>query len=660
MMTALSLSEVRDYWLKYAAFADLPTERLDKLREEYEEMSKLMSGRAKEAIYYGASRSAANLWTEAAQPMSDQFGHYWEHGTTATTAKELKKITKPNPTFYYSPLDEYSSVYMNTFPQGYHFAPAFTPLISDPAGLPTNSAMVKAKQQFKAGLTRLQLSRQAKSIVLRFFVGDVLALCRALDQYAKFQKTDIGEFTTPWRATTIDLSEHAASSPPAPNVERNTSTLGQELGIFNILLLDQPSLKKRPASQAVLYTDISLPFHKTVFVFHEWICHSVVTSGILIGLAPRHYLSMFTSISNTHELIMPRINDTYMERIAWVDPTLGDSESHYQSSPKELLQLLFGIYDTYFSFDRLSFDSVQKMGQLGAEALQFFSTAHYSRKFMVAFLVHIKSRSCLTPEAGWDVLSNLVAQALAHHSQKPQLDLTHEFGAHHLLRGLPFKKLEAEPSKAVARSEVFNDWTSPLPKLARATTLVFGEKLNIYLPKLKSFSPNTILRKDRSSPFPRLVCNIIDPNEGQPKTTAFESVQGAWGKCTALEGSDGTYIIKEGSPGFRDDTGSDLILSFWVNSEHVAPTGITVSLSLHTPLARYQYRQELGESLTLFSAGIADKDDVLVLKNRPTSSPNHSRLKDSLLQHLWLITHHSQGQQGKRLADSRNDGPPAS
>ncbi|QRV99260.1 hypothetical protein RhiJN_27279 [Ceratobasidium sp. AG-Ba] len=228
---------------------------------------------------------------------------------------------------------------------------------------------------------------------------------------------------------------------------------------------------------------------------------------------------------------------------------------------------------------------------------------------MVAFLAHIKSRSCLTPEAGWDVLSNLVAQALTHHSQKPQLDLTHEFGVHHLLRGSPFKKLEAEPSEAVARSEVFNDWTSPLPKLVCVILIVPWDRLEL-------------LRKDRSSPFPRLVCNIIDPNEGQPKTTAFESVQGAWGKCTALEGSDGTYIIKEGSPGFRDDTGSDLILSFWVNSEHVAPTGITVSLSLlHTPLARYQYLQELGESLTLFSAGITDKDDVLVLKNRPTSSP---------------------------------------
>ncbi|KAG8699308.1 hypothetical protein FRC09_006699, partial [Ceratobasidium sp. 395] len=82
MVTATSLSELRDYWSKYANFADLPTERLDKLREEYDSLSKKRSKRPEGAVYQEASRSAANSWKEAVEPVSDQFAHYWEHGTT--------------------------------------------------------------------------------------------------------------------------------------------------------------------------------------------------------------------------------------------------------------------------------------------------------------------------------------------------------------------------------------------------------------------------------------------------------------------------------------------------------------------------------------------------------------------------------------------------
>ncbi|KAG8785830.1 hypothetical protein FRC12_017123 [Ceratobasidium sp. 428] len=618
MVTATSLSELRNYWSKYADFADLPTERLDRLREEYESLSKKRSKRPEGAVYQDASRSAANSWKEAVEPVSDQFAHYWEHGTTVTTSEELKKITKLNPTFFYSFLGESFDVYMSTFPQGYHFAPAFTPLISDPAGPTTNSAMLKAKQQFKAGLSGFQMSRKAKSIVLRFFVGDALALCRALDQYAKTQKTDIGEFTAPWRATMIDLSEHAASSPRAPRSFDviDASSLDHDLGIFNILLLAQPLLKTRPASQAVLYTDTSLMRDKTEFVFHERICHSIVTAGILIGLAPRPYLSLFTASSITHELMMPRSSHSYVERIAWVDPTSGDAYTYSEPSRrtphfdvKELLQLLAGICDTYFTYDRLTLDDVLQMHQRTADSLEFFSNAHYSREFIAALLAHIMTRFCLTSTGEWDTLSNLLLDVLAQYANKPFLDLSHELEVHHLLRGLPFKKTEAELSEDVARSEVFKNWTDPIPKLVCVVLIVPWNKLEL-------------LRKDQSSPSPRLVCNLIDPNAGQPKTTASESVQAAWGKCVPLEGSDGTYIIKEGSPAFRHDSGSDLILSFWANAELLTPAELTVSLSLlHTPLARYKYRDELGEALTLFSTNIADKDHVLVLKNRPTSNP---------------------------------------
>ncbi|KAG8734682.1 hypothetical protein FRC11_003776, partial [Ceratobasidium sp. 423] len=463
---------------------------------------------------------------------------------------------------------------LNTFPRGYHFAPAFTPLVSDPAGPATNSAMAKAKQQFKAGLSALQMSRKANSIILRFFVGDALALCRALNHYAKTQKTDTQEFTTPWRATTIDLSEHAASSPPAPLSFDviDWSSLDTDLGIFNILLASQPLLKKRPASQAVLYTDTSMDHSTSIFLFHEKISHSIATSGFLVGLVPRPYISLFTSLSNTHELIMPRTNPLYVERIAWVDPASGDEHLNAESAQRtpsvdfrSLMQLMFGLYGTFYSYERLKFEQIAPMLQLKPDALEIFSAIHYTREFVIALLAHARTRLCLTAEDGedgWARLMDFLLQVIPQHGKMPDIDLVHELGVQCLLHGLPYEKLEAKLGEDVARAEVFKDWTDPPPRVVCVV-------LKVPCNKLKP------LRTYREGPSPRLLCNIIDSSGGKPKRATFEAVQAAWGKCVPLEGSDGTYVIEEAQPSFRDESGSDLILSFWVNAEKLTSTGLT-------------------------------------------------------------------------------------
>ncbi|CCO37461.1 hypothetical protein BN14_11617 [Rhizoctonia solani AG-1 IB] len=617
MVTATSLSELRSFWTKYSSFSDLPADELDKFQKEYDSLSKLMSGRAKRGINYDASRSAANSWREAAKPVNEQYAHYWEHGSTFTTSKELKKVTKLNPTFCYSSLGDHFDIDLNTFPRGYHFAPAFTPLVSDPAGPATNSAMAKAKQQFKAGLSAFQASRTENSITLRFFVGDALALCRALDQYAKSRNTDTQEFTSPWRATTIDLGEHAASSPPAPLSFDiiDFASLGSELGLFNALVVGQPLLKKQPASQAVLYTELPMESRTSIYLFHERICHSIATPGLLIGLVPRPYVSLFTSISNTHELTMPRTNPFYMERIAWVDPASGDSHSYDQSNQmvlqvefRGLMQLIFGLYDTFYSYERLNVDDIAQVLEQEPASIEIFSAIHYTREFVISLLAHTRNRLCLTSEGGWDRLTDFLLQVIPQHTKTSSIDLVHEMGVQCLLHRLPYEKVEAELGEDVARAEVFKDWTEPPARLVCVVLIVPNDKLGD-------------IRKEREGPSPRLICNINDENSGKPTRSTFEAVQAAWGKCVSLEGSDGTYVIEESLSGFQDDSTSDLILSFWANAEKLTPSGLSVSLGLlPTPMAQYDYRKQLGKDLTLFSASITDKNHVLILKDRPTSS----------------------------------------
>ncbi|CAE6474190.1 unnamed protein product [Rhizoctonia solani] len=352
MVDASSLSELRDLWVLYADFTNLSGERLDRLHREQTSMSERVLVEARTGVSYGLSRSAAGMWNEALGPVNEQFVQYWERGTTSATQKEIKKTTRLNPTFCYSRLGETFAIYDHSFPQGFHFAPAFTPLVFDPAGPATNSAMTKSKQQFKAGCMELQASRKAQSITFRFFAGDALSFCRALDLYNKTSNPQTREFTSPWRGNPIDLTEHFASSPPPPVTFDviDSSDLSTDLGLFNILLATQPLLKKQPASQAILYTDLGLEKRSASKDFQRSLHCSVSTAALLLGLVPRPYVSLFTSTCVMHMFTITELHSSFVERIAWVDPMSGDQHFHSElrpvicAEPFELIILLANIY----------------------------------------------------------------------------------------------------------------------------------------------------------------------------------------------------------------------------------------------------------------------------------------------------------------------------
>ncbi|CAE6496352.1 unnamed protein product [Rhizoctonia solani] len=169
------------------------------------------------------------------------------------------------------------------------------------------------------------------------------------------------------------------------------------------------------------------------------------------------------------------------------------------------------------------------------------------------------------------------------------------------------KRFRPNWRKMSLAQNIFKDWAELPPRIVCVVLMAPSHELEF-------------LRQNGMEPFPRFVCNLINPNCGKPKISTIESVQAAWGKCVPLEGSAGVYVIEEGPHGFCADSSSDLILSFWSNAERLVATGLRVSLNLlYTPLARYKYRKELGDDLTLFSADASNKDHVLILRGRPTS-----------------------------------------
>ncbi|QRV77047.1 MYND Zn-finger protein [Ceratobasidium sp. AG-Ba] len=126
-------------------------------------------------------RSAGAFVLNAATPVNNLFKRCSETGSVPDVddAKNL------NPTFVYSSSGGRFNLDLATFPQGFHLLPAMTPTsISSELGL--KGAIVKImKQQFADWARAFRTSRAADSIKLRFYAGDAIGFCHALDLYSR-------------------------------------------------------------------------------------------------------------------------------------------------------------------------------------------------------------------------------------------------------------------------------------------------------------------------------------------------------------------------------------------------------------------------------------------------------------------------------------------
>lgn len=317
--------------------------------------------------YMGASRSASFMRHHAVKSISDQYGIYWRTGTTATSPEDVKKAQLLNPTWAYSLQGEKFSPHDNTYPQAFHFVSALGPIASDPTGPVTPSIMAKAKQQFNAACITFQSSMKAGAVIIRFVFGDALQFCHAL------RNPSMTVITAPWRTTIFDLADHLSSSPPPPQTFDviDTSDLVNSLGAINILLATQPLLKKAPASQSMVYTEYStISKEAAVEIFIEQLCSDPSNFTALIGLLPRAFISAFDSHSCTHEVLLRGSRD-HNQRMAWVDPTSGDSYARKFDRPVprfasgDFAKTLGDMYPYMFFFDNVpEFFAPANMAQL--------------------------------------------------------------------------------------------------------------------------------------------------------------------------------------------------------------------------------------------------------------------------------------------------------
>ncbi|KAL5632915.1 hypothetical protein ACGC1H_005761 [Rhizoctonia solani] len=623
MVNTRTLGELRRHWRSYADFPSLPADRKNRITKAQIQLSK--SSAETGSLAASPSRSAGMLWPQAMKPVSELFRKYWETGTTFTLASDIKQATNLNPTFVYSLSGEAFNPHYGTFPSGFHLISAFAPIKSDPAG-PTPStgsaAINTSKQQFAAWCKAFRDARKAESITVRFFAGDAILFCRALDQFKATGNPSTDIHVSASRATQIHFDGLAIGESAPTNFDViDTSNLTDHLGLFNLLLVTHPLLKKALNSQAVLYTETLLPSGKDATKsFLERIFADVPTIALLFGIAPRAYVSNFTTHSNAHEIIFSEHLAQYHERVIWSNPSRGDNlipgyaESPISFEADSLAQILYGIYDNMFANEKIgALMSSLSFTPNGARAM---GTVHFQRE-TAALLLRAVQRRVDLHSGDWErVVMKFFYLCSSGGGRMIESncfqDLCLQLHLHGVFTVDTLKpNWAAEPElRFTPHSDLFRSWSS-LPPVVCVVLTVPRQRLAVF-----SGNPEQV-----GSPTLQGALWVPDAHDN-----LYAAIYLAWGKVTATD--SGRTVIDEDPSGQQGR--SDLIVSFWASTRLVEIPGCRVSLRVKsTPQSTFVFVKKLGMLLDVFEASITDKKHVRVLTYRPSVASETPQLSPS-------------------------------
>ncbi|KAG8732182.1 hypothetical protein FRC11_000199 [Ceratobasidium sp. 423] len=613
-----TLAELRRHWKYYADFAGLPADRKGQLRKEQVELSKSVNSN-RDTIAIDPSRSAGMVWLNALLPVSDLFRKYWETGTTYTRASDIDSATNLNPTFLYCRYGETFNPHYRSFPEGFHLTSAFAPIREDPVGLlpgTGSAAITKSKQQFKAWCGSFRTSQAANAITIRFFCGDALAFCHALNNFKSTWNPSTSFSTSIHKASNIILDELAASTPPAPLVFDviDTSNLTDHVGLLNLLITTPPLLKQGALSPSVIYTETLLNSGEdAIESFLDQICTDVPTIAALFGVAPRPYVSGFTAQPNAHEIHFEKLREIpfgregykqqYHKRVVWTNPWGGDAptpETRIQVSfeVEGLARILYGIYDKMFSDEKMSTWTSPTQSDLKG------MTVNYHRE-SVAYMFQAVQRRVRLRAGTWDqVASRFMQMGTEEGSHLMEANNHQDMCLQFHLRGIltvdTLRPGWAADNRVFPRSNIFDDWEH-LPPVVCVVLTVPRRRLHAFNGSAQKTSTPTMQ-----------CCVWVDGSH----ENIFAAIHAVWGRCIKSPNS-ARIVLEEDSRGMRGT--SDLVVSFWVSTRilEFPNTRVDLRLKMKT-LSIVVFSQKLGAKLQVFSASIDDKYHVCVLPYRPT------------------------------------------
>ena len=624
-----SLSAICKHWKLYIGMKDLPKDDLDSLRAEFRKGTNLKGG-------HGAGRSAGPLWLELPKDVGPkQYRHYWETGVAFDEPDQVANANEINPTFAYSAMQKGFVLPHDCEPiLSFHLAKTLAPISgSQLDNTATASSFFKgAVEEFKSwclGFNKSLLEKRA-SLVIRFLVGDTIAVCRALHCCAINYSIDPGLYAAPWSSTLLKLDggdyvEGASRRAPLQFNIIDTSNLTDSVGLLNILVPCRPLMQTKPTSIIFTSTLASDDDGIAQDCFLDLLCGDLSALSVILDLIPVSYISNFTSHCNVHEMRLLASNASrkqFHKPITWRIGTLSDSvangertqwDQRLRFDEEQLAKLLHGVYQKMFSYE--DFTTMFQPKGLSTRSMRRFADIHYCRFTFAYILRFVKDRVHVDWESFIDHLHHLVI------SDKKLLGAGH---AQDLFCGIDILDVYSFPKlfpnlNANVKEGPLKRWKT-VPSVVCITFQVPKKKLDI----LKAYSTKEI-------GTPVIICSLMGTTSESHHI--FTHFQCFWGQIKAEYSEDPSQepaiTFDEDPEGFQGT--SPAIFTFYVPASMLGPSfgaqkvALQVQPNLNVAETLYPI---LGDFMLFFSAAFTDRKHVHITRERPGNPGELQKLRN--------------------------------
>ena len=621
--TEHSLAEIRRHWVLYVETGDLSDKEQKALKTSF---TTAMKSVLDENILFPTNplRSAGPLGLSSILDLVPKsFQAFWTTGVTSFTSTPITSPPYANPTFLYSVSGKRFNVHYAIDPiLAFHLAPAMADIkgAQSRSNVSPKDLVASSKDQFSSwcsSFKRRIASGSKANIIIRFFVGEALAFCHALNVYKEHKVADTGIYVSPWGGTQIKLDEFDKTLPTAFNVI-DTSNLTDHAGLLNILIVTVPLLQRKPWS--VLHTNTLLFDNGTTKPgLTERACGDVPTLSILLGIAPSPNLSHFTTHSNKHEMCMPEALRTQShETFVWRFPTPVVTASASTPIPEGkqtlivceavgLARFFFSVYLQMFAVE----DQVQNYQEMGLANFKKQEQLNYTRGSFVGLLALVRARVQTDWRRVMDCFLDLVTR-----------DRTLLMGLHayqDLVCELYMRNLY---SAEVLETRYLESARSPRDRFFGWKEIPSIVCVVLTVPR-HHIKP---LEEMDEIKTPMLQCGESWTANSYNIHTSIQLIFGRL-EVSSVAGVT-SAVIKEDPKGWEGK--SPLIATFYLPAWILTVTPKETRIGLHvrtTPQSVMTFMGKLGMNLAIYSAYLSDTEHVEVLHHRPDNAGEVDRIR---------------------------------
>ncbi|KAK0243382.1 hypothetical protein EDD85DRAFT_814852 [Armillaria nabsnona] len=626
MCTAHTLQALHNQWTLYLNTKSMSEGERTRMKKKFRCEAEAIAQRKD---FISPCWSAGPFWAKFQDVATEHFKSYWYTGimTSETHSPSLPHL---NPTFVYSLMGDVFNVHYATNPiRAFHLAACYpsVTLGSSGTGPPTLESVIRAaKSQFFQWSQAFRDAVTEGAIVLRFFNGDALALCNALQELRRSGTTLTSVGVSYWLGTRIHFHDEysLSSSRPAPSCYNviDTSNLSDHLGDMNILAGTVPLLREDQISalrtQTLLSTSSGRSLHRS---FVERFCGDVSILSLLLGVAPVSYIARYATHYTPQYSVKSIVPDSspveaggdlIWKRTDLAFPPSDRRHPRLVVDPQELSRYLFGVYLKMFVHEM----SMEGIGLPSPEHMGMTSGFFYARPSFVAILKVMKNKV----ETNWNVTMEQLFDLIAADKKlftglNFYQDLCSEL--HH--QGVYSVETLSSYVSIESAHGIFRRWVDSIPPLVCLALKIPRANLDkvpddIGTPVLQLELRSLAAHFHNSFSFLQLIFGTLSI-DGDPKDPSFTITQDP----------------------LRWSGVSDLILTLWVPAWIlcVSPKTTEVMFSFRsTPSNKFitKLQQKLGLLLIIFKTKLLDDQHVFLSRRNPSFSdtcPTSSILKQA-------------------------------